>query len=87
MDWHDVETGLRGRVLEVCEKLLPNGKKNLGEWEAGSVAGEAGQVVEAIIVLAGPSVAPPRLEQAHRVGLHVSPEAAYTRVSGDKVVE
>src|SRR6185437_5277689 len=49
------------------------------------VAGETGQVVEAVVVVGGCGVAPPGLEQAHRVGLHVSPEAAHPGVSGDEV--
>ena len=39
------------------------------------VAGEPRQVVEAEVVLRGGRVAPARLEQAHRVGAHVAPEA------------
>jgi twinkle protein len=43
MDWTDVEAQLRQRVLDVCQHLLPKGKRNGNEWECGSIEGEAGK--------------------------------------------
>ncbi len=51
------------------------------------VAGEAGQVVEAELVLRGGGVTPPGLEQADRVGVHVAPEAGRAGVLGDELLE
>lgn len=38
----EVKTILNERVEEVCQNLLPGGKRHGGEWCAGSIGGEAG---------------------------------------------
>jgi twinkle protein len=43
MDWTDIETRLRERVLDVCQHLLLNGKREGNEWVCGSVSGEPGR--------------------------------------------
>ena len=35
MDWTDIETKLRERVGEVCQHLLPQGKREGNEWLCG----------------------------------------------------
>ena len=42
MDWTDIEAKLCEDPEKVCRHLLPNGKREGGEWCVGSVAGEAG---------------------------------------------
>lgn len=39
----DIAAALAARAESVAEMLLPGGKRKGGEWEAGSVAGDAGQ--------------------------------------------
>ncbi len=51
------------------------------------VSGQPRQVVEAVVVVGGGRVAPPGLQQAHRVGPHVSPEAGPALVGRDEPVE
>ena len=53
----------------------------------GVVARDARQVIEAEIVLLRGRVAPPRLQQAHGVGLHVAPVAGRRRVLMDELLE
>lgn len=35
--------GLKGRIYELCETLLPGGRRDGHEWRAGSIAGEKGK--------------------------------------------
>ena len=49
----------------------------------GVVAGDAGEVVEAEVVVGGGVVAPPRLEQADQVGVDVGPGAGHPAPGGD----
>lgn len=45
----DVKRGLADRARAVCEMLLPNGRLVSGEWEVGSVGGEAGKSLKVCI--------------------------------------
>ena len=53
----------------------------------GVAAGQPGQVVEAEVVRLGRRLAPPRLQQADRVGPHVRPEPLVGALRGDERVE
>ncbi len=53
----------------------------------GVVAGDPREVVEPVVVLGGGRGTPVGLEQAHRVGPHVRPEAGVGPVGPDEVVE
>ena len=53
MDWKDIEAQLRTRVLETCQHLLPNGKREGNEWVCGSVAGEAGKSLKVSLAKPG----------------------------------
>lgn len=53
MDWTDIETRLRERVLDACQHLLPNGKREGNEWVCGSVDGEAGRSLKVSLAKPG----------------------------------
>lgn len=40
---HEISQMLADRCLDVCELLLPNGRRNGAEWCVGNIDGEAGQ--------------------------------------------
>jgi len=42
-DKDEIKKTLNDNVEKVCQYLLPNGKINSGDWEVGSIGGEAGQ--------------------------------------------
>ena len=43
MNAHDLNQKLLERIEEVCQYLLPDGKKKKSEWICGSADGESGQ--------------------------------------------
>ena len=43
MDWHEVEAKLKERALEVAQHLLPQGKREGGEWVCGNLDGQPGR--------------------------------------------
>jgi twinkle protein len=43
MDWLEVEAKLKERALEVAQHLLPNGRREGGEWVCGSLDGQPGR--------------------------------------------
>lgn len=43
MDWQDVEAKLKERALEVAQHLLPNGRREGGEWVCGNLDGQPGR--------------------------------------------
>ena len=53
MDWTDIETKLRERVGEVCQHLLPQGKREGNEWVCGNVAGEPGRSLKVSLARPG----------------------------------
>ena len=53
MDWTDIETKLRERVTEVCQHLLPQGKREGNEWVCGNVAGEPGRSLKVSLAKPG----------------------------------
>lgn len=51
-DWKDIEARLVERADEVCAHLLPGGRRDGQEWQAGDLSGKAGQSLK--IAVAGP---------------------------------
>ena len=43
MDWIEVEAKLKERALEVAQHLLPQGKREGGEWVCGNLDGQPGR--------------------------------------------
>ncbi|HYG35489.1 MAG TPA: hypothetical protein VEC99_11925, partial [Clostridia bacterium] len=43
MDWTDIEAKLQDRVVDVCEHLLPHGKREGAEWVCGNLDGQPGR--------------------------------------------
>ncbi|PWU21749.1 MAG: hypothetical protein C5B50_00920 [Verrucomicrobia bacterium] len=54
MHWMDIEIKLRERVLEICQHLLPNGKREGNEWVCGRIDGKPGRSLK--VCLAKPGV-------------------------------